>query len=72
MYEDVPSSIMLDNTILNELVIENVTGPDTQKNLKTSEKSTSLAFFFILIFNVVTMYIQCSNLRSFCKILKKI
>ena len=54
MYEDVPSSIMLDNTILNELVIENVTGPDTQKNLKTSEKSTSLAFFFYFD-------IQCSN-----------
>ena len=33
---------------------ENVTCPDTQK-FKTPEKSSSLAFFFIFIFNVFSM-----------------
>ena len=45
MYEDVPSSVMLDKTILNELVNENVKSPDTQKNLQTPERLISLAFF---------------------------
>jgi hypothetical protein len=31
---------------------------DTQKNLKTPEKSTSLAFFFILINNEISMKFQ--------------
>ena len=34
MYEDVPSSIMLDKTILNELVIENVNPILFQKEFK--------------------------------------
>ena len=54
MYEDVPSSIMLDKTILIQLVNENVIPKTFLKNLETPEKSTSLAFFFV--FNL-----QCSN-----------
>ena len=48
MYEDVPSSIMLDKTILNELVNENVIPFSYLRNLKTPEKSITLAFFFVL------------------------
>jgi len=51
MYEDVPSSIMLDKTILNELVIENVIPKLILKVLETPEKSISLAFFFVKKFN---------------------
>ena len=57
---------------LIEQVNENVTSPDTEKILKTPEKSTSLAFFFIFIFNVFSMSVQCLLLRCFYKILKKI
>ena len=53
---------------LIELDNENVTSPDTQKNLKTPEKSTSLAFFFILIFNVFSMSVQCLLLRCISKL----
>ena len=35
MYEDIVSSIILDKTILNELVNENVTHPIRSKNYKT-------------------------------------
>ena len=43
------------NSTLNELVNENVIPPHSLKNLKTPEKSTSLAFFLFLIYNVATM-----------------
>ena len=56
---------MTDKTRLIEQVNENVTSPDTQKNLKTPEKSTSLAFFFIFIFNVFSMSVQCLLLLNF-------
>jgi len=36
---------MSGKTILIELMNENVTSPDTKKNLKTPGKLTSLAFF---------------------------
>ena len=46
----------LDKSVIIELLKKNVTSPDTQKNLKTPEKSTSLAFFFfVFIFNVCSM-----------------
>jgi len=61
-----------DKTILIQLVNENVTSPDTQKNLKTPEKSASLAFFFIFIFNVFSMSVQCLLLRCFYDNLKKV
>ena len=38
MYEDVPSSIMLDKTILNELVNENVIRFPDQNTLRTRVK----------------------------------
>ena len=38
MYEDVPSSIMLDKTILNELVIENVIRFHLENTLDTNTK----------------------------------
>ena len=38
MYEDVPSSIMLDKTILNELVNENVIRFPDQNTLNTKVK----------------------------------
>ena len=44
MYEDVPSSIMLDKAILNELVIENVI-PSHSNKIQKGE--FLLAFFFI-------------------------
>ena len=49
---------MTDKIRLIKLENENVTSPDTQKNLKTPEKSTSLAFFFILINNEISMKFQ--------------
>ena len=55
MYEDVPSSIMLDKTILNELVNENVTIPN-QLNIQKGQ--FLLPFFFSPLINV-TMYLQC-------------
>ena len=60
-----------DKQILIQLVNENVTSFDTLKNLKTPDKSTSLAFFFP-IFNVFSMSIQCRLLRCFCVSLEKI
>ena len=45
MYEDVPSSIMLDKTILNELVIENVIPRFLNKILR----GQSLLPFFLSI-----------------------
>ena len=39
---------MLDKTILNELVNENVSTETQLKNSKTPEKSITLAFFFVL------------------------
>ena len=42
---------MTDKIRLIEQVNENVTSPDTQKNLKTPEKSITLAFFFVKKFN---------------------
>ena len=51
---------------------ENVIILNSSKNSKTPEKSTSLAFFFIFIFNVYSMSIQCRLLRCFRLILKKI
>ena len=57
----------LDNIRLNDNQYENVTSPDTQKNLKMPEKLNFLAFFFVLSLQLVTMYIQCSNLDYFCK-----
>ena len=41
----------LGNSTLNELVNENVIPKTFLKNLKTPEKSTSLAFFFVKKFN---------------------
>jgi hypothetical protein len=53
MYEDVPSSIMLDKTILNELVIENVIRfPDQNtlstrvKQIRNPQKEISGVFYF--------------------------
>jgi len=50
---------MTDKIRLIKLENENVTSPDTQKDLKTPEKSTTLAFFFVLsfqcLFNVCSM-----------------
>jgi len=48
MYEDVPSSIMLDKTILNELVNENVIPFSYLRNLKTPTVAILLGFFFVL------------------------
>ena len=48
MYEDVPSSIMLDKTILNELVNENVIPFSYLRNLKTPTVVILLGFFFVL------------------------
>ena len=48
MYEDVLNSIILDKTILNELVNENVISFSHPRILKTPEKSITLAFFFVL------------------------
>jgi len=44
MYEDVPSSIMLDKTILNELENENVNPLLSNKN---SKRAVFTALFFI-------------------------
>ena len=49
MYEDVPSSIMLDKTILNELENENVTIP-TQLNIQKGQ--FLLPFFFTRLQNI--------------------
>ena len=48
MYEDVSSSIMLDKTILNELVNENVIPLFLNKN---SKRAVFTALFFIKIVN---------------------
>ena len=63
---------MTDKIRLIKLENENVTSPDTQKNLKTPEKSTSLAFFFVFIFNVFSMSVQCLLLRCFYDNLKNV
>ena len=49
---------MTDKIRLIKLENENVTSPDTQKNLKTPEKSTTLAFFFV--FNLQCLFNVCS------------
>ena len=48
MYEDVQTTNMPNKTILNELVNENVIPFSYLRNLKTPEKSITLAFFFVL------------------------
>ena len=48
MYEDVTRSIMLDKTILNELVNENVIPFSYLRNLKTPTVVILLGFFFVL------------------------
>ena len=45
MYEDVPTSIMLDKTILNELVNENVISFSHPRILKTPTVAILLGFF---------------------------
>ena len=48
MYEDVPSSNMLNKTILNELVNANVIPFSYLRNLKTPTVVILLGFFFVL------------------------
>ena len=62
MYEDVPSSIMLDKTILNELVNENVIRFTDQNTLRTRvkqirnpQKEISGGFFYSLKFKITSL-----------------
>jgi len=48
MYEDVPSSIMLDKTILNELVNANVISFSHPRILKTPTVVILLGFFCVI------------------------
>ena len=70
MYEDVPSSIMLDKTILNELVNENVIRfPDQNtlntkvKQIRNPQKEISGGFFLILNY-LINYFVPVIMLRD--------